>query len=147
MKFEEVLPKMRDEGRIANLNGHLHKFADGRLWMKCLSGRWEVIQYTGDGLTTDDWKLEPVKVSKWRWVFGFGSELQMTAYGYLSESEACMRPSTADVTITRARSWSMAITSAIAYRKVTDFSITSPIASAGCLLRLPEPPGVSEPRS
>ena len=88
MKFEEILPKMRDEGRIANLNGHLHKFADGRLWMKCLSGRWEVIQYTGDGLTTDDWKLEPVKVSKWRWVFGFGSELQMTAYGYLSESEA-----------------------------------------------------------
>lgn len=88
MKFEEILPKMRDEGRIANLNGHLHKFADGRLWMKCLSGRWEVIQYTRDGLTTDDWKLEPVKVSKWRWVFGFGSELQMTAYGYLSESEA-----------------------------------------------------------
>lgn len=88
MKLEEILPKMRDEGRIANLNGVLYKMEDGNLWAKYLNSQWKSAVFSVYTFTTDDWKLEPVKVSKWRWVFGFGSELQMTAYGYLSESEA-----------------------------------------------------------
>ena len=88
MRFEEVLPKMRDEGRSATLHGLSHKFSDGKVWIKYPGGEWLRARFTAEAFTTDDWKLEPVKVVKWRWVFGFGSELQMTAYGYLSESEA-----------------------------------------------------------
>lgn len=88
MKFEEVLPKMRDEGKIANLHGVLYKIGEGNLWAKYISRQWKSAVFSVDSFTTDDWKLEPVRVSKWRWVFGLGSELQMTAYGYLSEAEA-----------------------------------------------------------
>lgn len=88
MKFEEILPRMRDEGKIANLNGVLYKFADGNLWMKRLSGDWKTAGFSVEAFTTDDWKLDPVKVSKWRWVFGCGSELHMTSYAHLSKSES-----------------------------------------------------------
>ena len=79
---------MRDEGKIANLDGVLYKFEDGNLWMKRLSGDWKTAGFSVEAFTTDDWKLEPVKVTKWRWVFGYGSQLQMTSYAHLSESEA-----------------------------------------------------------
>ena len=88
MKFEEILPKMRDEGKIANLHGVLYRLSNGNLWMKGLSGHWTTPIFSDGAFAADDWKLEPVRVSKWRWVFGLGSELQMTAYGYLSEAEA-----------------------------------------------------------
>ena len=88
MKFEEVLPKIRDEGRIANLHGLSHKFSDGKVWIKYPGGEWLRARFTAEAFTTDDWKLEPVKVVKWRWVFGYGSQLQTTSYAHLSESEA-----------------------------------------------------------
>ena len=88
MKFEEILPRMRDQGKIANLNGVLYKMEDGNLWRKYLTVHWKTTVFSDGAFATDDWKLEPVKVSKWRWVFGLGSELSMTSSAYLSEAEA-----------------------------------------------------------
>ena len=92
MKFEEVLPKMRDEGRIGTVGGLLFfKISkDGKLWMKPIQEyEW---QYHPDlneeYLTKDLWSLEPIKVKKWRWVFGCGETVQREVSSYMTEEEA-----------------------------------------------------------
>lgn len=92
MKFEEVLPKMRDEGWIARFGGYLRfKLSEGCLWINTNfpgSGWSPHHELNEEYFLQDRWELEPVKVSKWRWVFGYGSQLQTTSYAHLSESEA-----------------------------------------------------------
>ncbi len=56
MKFEEVLPKMRDEGMIASWDGCKHKFSDGFLLRK-EKGRWGIVGYGGPALESDDWLI------------------------------------------------------------------------------------------
>ena len=88
MKFEEVLPKIRDEGRIANLHGLSHKFSDGKVWIKYPGGEWLRARFTAEAFTTDDWKLEPVKVVKWRWVFGCDDECLKGICNKMTEEQA-----------------------------------------------------------
>ena len=87
MKFEEVLPKMRDEGRVGIWNGHRHKFVDGMLqWEEDCP--WPFIHYSGRAFTSDSWTLEPLKVNKWSWVFGHGDKCQMVPHNKMTEIEA-----------------------------------------------------------
>ena len=92
MKFEEVLPKMRDEGRIGTVGGLLFfKISkDGKLWMKPIQEyEW---QYHPDlneeYLTKDLWSLIPKKVKKWQWVFGIGDKINHTSPDRKTELEA-----------------------------------------------------------
>ena len=73
MKFEEVLPKMRDEGRVGIFDGHRHAFENGLLMIE-VSGHWYYANYNGIALTSETWTLEPIKVRKWQWVFGSETE-------------------------------------------------------------------------
>lgn len=87
MKFEEVLPKMRDVGRVGIWNGHRHKFVDGMLqWEEDCP--WPFIHYSGKAFTSDDWVLEPIKVKKWQWVFGSDVEGESLPRLYLTEERA-----------------------------------------------------------
>ena len=87
MKFEEVLPKMRDEGRIAIHNGNQYKFFDGNIYLK-MDHVWILVTLTTIALISDEWSLEPIKVKKWRWVFGCGETVQREVSSYMTEEEA-----------------------------------------------------------
>ena len=68
MKFEEVLPKMRDEGRVGKVGGMFFKFENGLLWRKTSEcSPWSHFpRIVEDYLTIDTWSLEPIKVKKWQ---------------------------------------------------------------------------------
>ena len=87
MKFEEVLPKMRDEGRVGIFDGHRHAFENGLLMIE-VSGHWYYANYNGIALTSETWTLEPAKVKKWQWVFGLGTDRQSLPRTKLTEIEA-----------------------------------------------------------
>ena len=87
MKFEEVLPKMRDEGRVGIWTGRRHKFINGVLhWEE--KGLWVFINYSGEAFTSDSWSLEPLKVNKWSWVFGRGDMWELIPSTKMTEIEA-----------------------------------------------------------
>lgn len=87
MKFEEVLPKMRDEGRVGIWINRRHKFIDGVLhWEE--KDHWSFITYSGEAFTSDSWTLEPIKVKKWQWVFGSDVEGESLPRIYLTEERA-----------------------------------------------------------
>ena len=87
MKFEEVLPKMRDEGRIGIWINRRHKFIDGVLhWEE--KDHWSFITYRGGAFTSDSWTLEPIKVKKWQWVFGVRNACRVLPILRMSEIEA-----------------------------------------------------------
>ena len=91
MKFEEVLPKMRDEGRIGKVEGYFFKLSeDGLVWKKSSEhSSWtRYPRMLEDFLKSDDWSLEPMKVKKWRWAFGFGYSDEPMLSGLLTEEEA-----------------------------------------------------------
>ena len=87
MKFEEVLPKMRDEGRIGVFNGVQYKFFCGDLKFRTNDG-WDFCTFNSTAYTTNDWSLEPIKVKKWKWVFGFGKKVQLVNKNFMTEAEA-----------------------------------------------------------
>ena len=90
MKFEEVLPKMRDEGRVGMVGTTFFKMSpDGKLWAKVDPGYWEVHHNLNEEyLTTDEWSIEPRKVKRWAWAFGHGDKCQMVPHNKMTEIEA-----------------------------------------------------------
>lgn len=90
MKFEEILPKMRDEGMKALWNDYCFKFENGKFWVHSGSfrDRWTVTQLLEEAFTADDWRLEPANVVRWIWVFGFHNEVQRVPSTYMSEQDA-----------------------------------------------------------
>ena len=90
MKFEEVLPKMRDEGRIGKVGGMFFKFENGLLWRKTSEcSPWSHFpRIVEDYLTIDTWSLEPIKVKKWQWVFGVRNECRVIPTHRMTEAEA-----------------------------------------------------------
>ena len=88
MKFEEVLPKMRDEGRIAIRKECRHKFEEGVLVQEDSSGNWFEVSLSSQALMGDSWSLEPRKVKRWQWAFGCEKECQMLPRIRMSEMEA-----------------------------------------------------------
>ena len=90
MKFEEVLPKMRDERRVGVVGTTFFKIsADGKLWMKLDTGYWHFHPNLNENyLTTDEWSLEPRKVKRWQWVFGIGDKINHTSPDRKTELEA-----------------------------------------------------------
>jgi hypothetical protein len=88
MKFEEVLPKMRDEGRVGIRKGRRHKFEKGVFVIEYPLGGWSEVYIGAPSLTEDDWTIEPVKVKKWQWVFGSGVEGESSPRIYLTEEGA-----------------------------------------------------------
>ena len=87
MRFEEVLPKMRDEGRIAVRNGQEYKFFDGNLMFKA-NHEWVYITLTSQAYITNDWTLEPIKVKKWQWVFGVENRANFLTQSRMTKQEA-----------------------------------------------------------
>ena len=94
MKFEEILPKMRDEGRIGKIEEEFFKLEDGIIWRKSAehlpwSRHPEKIE---NYLMSSNWSLEPIKVKQWLWVFGVGNEGKELPLDKLTEAEAeCYR--------------------------------------------------------
>ena len=89
MKFEEILPKMRDEGKIGKVGEYLFKLTEyGLVWKKSHSSWTRHPRMLEDFLERDDWSLESMKVKKWQWVFGSGVEIQVAPAGYLTEEKA-----------------------------------------------------------
>lgn len=72
MKFEEILPLMRDKGKIGIWNKNEYKFQNGYMSIKKGEGRWESISFMDSAFTTDDWSLKPEEVEVWDWVLGKG---------------------------------------------------------------------------
>ena len=87
MKFEEVLPKMRDEGRIAIHNGNQYKLFDGNLMFRT-NNEWVYVTFTSKAYITNDWSIESRKVKKWRWAFGFGYECLPGKCNMMTEEQA-----------------------------------------------------------
>ena len=90
MKFEEVLPKMRDEGRIGKVGGNFFKFENGLLLGKSDEcSPWTRFPIpVEDYLRSDGWSLSPSKVKKWKWVFGYGKDEQLVKEYSMTEAEA-----------------------------------------------------------
>ena len=91
MKFEEALPKMRDEGRIVARNDMTYKLEDGTLWGQRKDkndGKWYRVAFTGAALLEGSWTLLPIKVKKWQWVFGSDVEGESLPRLYLTEERA-----------------------------------------------------------
>ena len=88
MKFEEALPKMRDEGRIGVRKERRHKFEKGVFVMEYPLGGWSEVYIGAPSLTKDDWTIEPIKVKKWQWVFGSDVEGESLPRLYLTEERA-----------------------------------------------------------
>lgn len=92
MRFEDVLPKMRD-GRIAELNGTKYRFSDEKLhkWIS-REEKWVGMQVSDlwfkTAIKTTCWKFPQEIVKRWQWVFGSGSEKKENACGYYTEIEA-----------------------------------------------------------
>ncbi len=91
MKFEEILPKMRDEGRVGLVGTTFFKISlDGKLWMKLDTGYWEVIHNLNEEyLITDEWSIVPRKVKKWQWVFGVENRANFLMQARMTKQEAC----------------------------------------------------------
>ena len=88
MKFEEVLPKMR-EGKIGKVGEYLFKLSEyGLIWKKSHSSWTRHPRMLEEFLERDDWSLEPIKVKKWQWVFGSDAEIQAAPAVYLTEEKA-----------------------------------------------------------
>ena len=88
MKFEEVLPKMR-EGKIGKVGEYLFKLSEyGLIWKKSHSSWTRHPRMLEDFLERDDWSLEPMKVKKWQWIFGCGVEGESSPRVYLTEEKA-----------------------------------------------------------
>ncbi len=87
MKFEDVLPKMRDEGRIAVLSGNQYIFFDRNLYSRT-NNEWILVTLTSAALTSEGWSLEPRKVKKSCWSFGTGTRLLSQMLDPCTEEEA-----------------------------------------------------------
>ena len=76
MKFEEVLPKMRDEGRIGKVGESLlfKISSDGRLWIQVNPiSPWRPLQDLNEEYLTKDLRsLLPIEIKRWDWIFGNG---------------------------------------------------------------------------
>ena len=90
MRFEGVLPKMRDEGRIGKVGGMFFKFENGFLWRKTSEcSPWSHFpRIVEDYLTIDTWSLEPIKVKKSCWSFGTGPRLLSQMLDPCTDDEA-----------------------------------------------------------
>ena len=88
MKFEEVLPKMRDEGRIGVWDGYRNKFEGERFIREYPQNDWGGVSFGYRAFTSDEWTLEPIKVKKWRWVFGRDETMLYLTELFFSENEA-----------------------------------------------------------
>ena len=93
MKFEEVLPLMRDKGRIGSriVGGStaLYRLQQGELQINSPSNNsgWRNTSFSDTAFTTDNWSLQPEEEETWTWVFGFGDQYQHWVKE-LTESEA-----------------------------------------------------------
>ena len=87
MKFEEALPKMRDEGRIGVRKERRHKFEEGEFLIEYPPGNWSQVFLGASALTKDDWTIEPIKVKKWRWAWGSGYSDEPMLSGLLTAEE------------------------------------------------------------
>lgn len=87
MKFEEVLPKMRDEEQVGVCNGTRYRFENGQLMFGGFNG-WRPSPVGNALLTSDAWELEPKIVKKWKWAFGFGKKVQLVNKNFMTEAEA-----------------------------------------------------------
>lgn len=88
MKFEEVLPKMRDEGRVGILFGSRHTFDSSRNFVRWEKTGWRLFEASSAVFTSDEWSLEPIKVKKWQWVFGVRNECRVMPIHRMTEVEA-----------------------------------------------------------
>ncbi len=90
MKFEEVLPKMRDEGRVGVIGLDFFKFENGFIWKRSSKySPWvHFPRIVEDYFTSDDWAIEPVKVKKWQWVFGNDIQILLSPPLHLTKDEA-----------------------------------------------------------
>ncbi len=89
MKFEEILPKMRDEGKIGKVGEYLFKLSEyGLVWKKSHSSWTRHPRMLEDFLERDDWSLESMKVKKWRWVFGRDETMLYLTELFFSENKA-----------------------------------------------------------
>ena len=90
MKFEEILPKMRDEGKIGKVGEYLFKLSEyGLIWKKSHSSWTRHPRMLEDFLERDDWSLEPIKVKKWQWVFGVENKANFLMQARMTKQEAC----------------------------------------------------------
>ena len=64
MKFEEVLPKMRDEGRIGILYDSKYSFDSCGNLVRWEKMRWRLCGYYFSIFTSDEWSLEPIKIKR-----------------------------------------------------------------------------------
>lgn len=95
MKFEEVLPAMRDEGRIGIWKKLRFRIHDGKLEYDSgyMGGMWN--PWTSDDdlgeLLLGQWSLEPrevKKVKKWFWIFGRNDEVYASPKFPMTDEEA-----------------------------------------------------------
>ena len=88
MRFEEVLPKMRDEGRVGILFGSRHTFDSSRNFVRWEKTGWRLFEASSAVFTSDEWSLEPIKVRKSCWSFGTGPRLLSQMLDPCTEEEA-----------------------------------------------------------
>ena len=88
MRFEEILPKMRDEGRIGVWKDCRYRFSKGIFLQEYPSGDWCEVSISSQALTEDEWSFDPIKIRKWQWTFGFRNDCQLVSSDWMTEAEA-----------------------------------------------------------
>lgn len=89
MKFEEIFPKMRDEGTVGCCGRNYFKFINGEfLWMPTPFTPWEPLSHIPVDFLTGDWAYLLMEVKKWIWVFGCEDEYMKVSHSRMTEAEA-----------------------------------------------------------